>query len=633
VWGLTFGRGAGRTAASTEADANAPREAPLTRAIVLQTRRPVSRLLLGLLLSALCLATPATAAAPKRVALVIGNSDYRNVAHLENPANDAKLMAKTLRDLGFTLVGGDAELDLDKTRFDTALQDFSNQVVGADVALFYYAGHGVQVNGRNFLVPVEANPTKEADVYLQTIDTSIVLSQMEGSGTKLNIVLLDACRNNPFSNRGLRAISGGLAQMEAPEGTLISYATQPGNVALDGQDGDSPYSEAVAETIRRPGLGLFDTFNQIGVAVKRATGGQQQPWLASSPIEGGFYFAGQSGAVAIASAEPVAKTVGADEAANAAMRGATSQQADSVSKDVTAKPSPPAERPQAPATTTTPPTSVTQAPAAPAAPEHQVASLSAQPTLAPAAPADVVATCDRLAGAPSDPQRSSGEAGRKFADIPAGPAVAACRAALTREPNNPRLAFELGRAEIKGRGDEPEAVALIRQAADAKYAAALNLLGFVYERGLGAPRDLEEAMKWYRRGADAGDGAAMHRLGVAYRNGDVVKMDLETSLAWFRRSAQTGDATSMMDLSRAYQFGWGVPANPAEAARWRRKAEAAGATPEPAVASAYVEGPNVAPGAIGVMQAPPPSAGRWGPPPHGFFRHGWRHHWYGAGRY
>ncbi len=115
---------------------------------------------------------------------------------------------------------------------------------------------------------------------------------MEAAGTRLNLVMLDACRNNPFGGRGLRAIDAGLAQMRAPEGTLISFATQPGNVAQDGDDGHSPYSRALARTIQRPGLGVFDTLNQVGLTVKKATGGEQQPWVSSSPIDGGFYFAG-----------------------------------------------------------------------------------------------------------------------------------------------------------------------------------------------------------------------------------------------------------------------------------------------------------------------------------------------------
>src|SRR5271166_145840 len=230
------------------------------------------------------------AQAEKRVALVIGNSAYQNIARLDNPRNDARLMAETLQGLGFQLIGNGPQIDLDKSAFDGALQKFGNAVVGADVALFYYAGHGVQVGGRNFLMPVGANPAKEADVYLQMVDTNVVMSQMEGAGTKLNIVLLDACRNNPFGTRGLRAAGGGLAQMQAPEGTLISYATQPGNVAQDGDGANSPYSKALATTIRRPGLALFEAFNEVGLEVKKATGGSQQPWVSSSPIAGTFYF-------------------------------------------------------------------------------------------------------------------------------------------------------------------------------------------------------------------------------------------------------------------------------------------------------------------------------------------------------
>jgi uncharacterized caspase-like protein len=252
-------------------------------------------LLLGLSLQPAC--------ADKRVALVIGNSTYRNVARLDNPANDAKLLADTLFGLGFTLVGGGPQLDLDKASLDRAVQTFGAQLTGADVGLFYYAGHGVQVRGENYLVPVEANPTKEADVDFQMLDTNLVLRQMEGAGTRLNIVILDACRNNPFAGRGLavdraresentrlRDIIGGLAQMQAPEGTLISFATQPGSVAQDGAGGNSPYARALALVMRRPGLDIFQTFNEVGLTVKRTTRGLQLPWVSTSPIDGNFYF-------------------------------------------------------------------------------------------------------------------------------------------------------------------------------------------------------------------------------------------------------------------------------------------------------------------------------------------------------
>ncbi|CAN7264132.1 caspase family protein [Bradyrhizobium sp. LjRoot220] len=244
------------------------------------------------------------AAAEKRIALVVGNSAYQNVPRLDNPRNDAALMAETLAKLGFTLIGGRAQLDLDKSAMDSAVQNFGRQVQGADVALFYYAGHGVQVSGSNYLVPVGANPTREADVDFQMVDVNLVLRQMQGSGTRLNMVILDACRNNPFGARGLRAADGGLAQMRAPEGTLISYATQPGNVAQDGSDGNSPYTKALAATIKQSGLDIFQTFNQVGLAVKRETGGSQQPWVSSSPIDGTFYFVAPAASPRVAATPP-----------------------------------------------------------------------------------------------------------------------------------------------------------------------------------------------------------------------------------------------------------------------------------------------------------------------------------------
>lgn len=238
-------------------------------------------------------ALPSAFPSGKRVALVIGNSNYSSVARLANPANDAKLMANALKNLGFELIGGGAQLDLDKAGFDAAVQSFGNRLQGADVGLFFYAGHGLGLRDTNYLVPINANPTREADIDFQMVDVEVVLHQMEASGTKLNVVMLDACRNNPFAGRGLRASTGGLGQMQAPEGTLISFATQPKSVAQDGTDGNSPYSRALAETIRTPGLDIFQSFNQVGLVVKRATGGSQQPWISISPIEGEFFFAGR----------------------------------------------------------------------------------------------------------------------------------------------------------------------------------------------------------------------------------------------------------------------------------------------------------------------------------------------------
>lgn len=230
----------------------------------------------------------------RRVALVIGNSSYRNVPQLGNTATDARLIASTLQKLGFEVVGGGALLDLDHDAFVRAVTAFGRQLSGSSVSLFYYAGHGLQMHGENYLVPTDANPQKPSDADLQLIDASLVLHQMEDSGAKLKVVVLDACRNNPFGGQSLRGADGGLAQMAAPAGTLISYATAPGNVAQDGSaGGDSPYTIALAQEMQRPGLDVLRMFNEVAVSVDNATDHAQQPWLALSPISGEFYFAGR----------------------------------------------------------------------------------------------------------------------------------------------------------------------------------------------------------------------------------------------------------------------------------------------------------------------------------------------------
>ncbi len=247
-----------------------------------------------LVVSMLWLATAQIAAADggRRVALVVGNADYQSVARLDNPRNDARLMAQTLARLGFSIVGGGPQLNLQKSAFDRSVREFGRAIIGADVALFYYSGHGLQVQGVNWLVPVDANPTRLQDLDFQMMSADLILRQMRDAGTRLNIMILDACRNNPFGSRGLRATGGGLAQMTAPVGTVISYATQPGSVAQDGSGTNSPFTAALAKAMEQPGLDIFRVFNQVGLGVQEATGGEQQPWVASSPISGEFYFAG-----------------------------------------------------------------------------------------------------------------------------------------------------------------------------------------------------------------------------------------------------------------------------------------------------------------------------------------------------
>jgi tetratricopeptide (TPR) repeat protein len=229
----------------------------------------------------------------RRVALVIGNSAYTALRPLSNPANDARLIAKTLRSVGFTLIGGDALLDLNEQKFRLSLKQLGEELHGADVGLFYYAGHGMQIRGTNYLVPVDANPTKEKDAELDMFDAQVAVRQMQAAGTTLNIIILDACRNNPFGGRAVAFARGrgneeqklrdvgatsGLAEMKAPYGMLISFATQPRDVAQDGpDDGNSPYSKVLSEIIRKPGLSVLETFNEVARRVDEDTRHDQTP--------------------------------------------------------------------------------------------------------------------------------------------------------------------------------------------------------------------------------------------------------------------------------------------------------------------------------------------------------------------
>ncbi len=186
---------------------------------------------------------PADAAAP-RIALVIGNSGYAN-APLANPANDARLMASVLRDLGFHVI---ERIDADRETMQLAAFELQDRllVAGSEaVGLFYYAGHGVQVGGQNYLIPLNTSIELEREVAIKAVSAGFVLEQMEFAGNRMNFVILDACRNNPLTRR-FRSETRGLARMDAPHGSLVAYSTAPGQVARDGNLANSPYTTALA---------------------------------------------------------------------------------------------------------------------------------------------------------------------------------------------------------------------------------------------------------------------------------------------------------------------------------------------------------------------------------------------------
>lgn len=219
-----------------------------------------------------------------RFALVIGNANYQQ-SPLTNPVNDAKDMAKTLKDVGFSV---QLSTDATQQQIEEAIDKFARKLTEGGVALFYFAGHGMQINGENYLIPVAADIKRQSDVRYKAVNTGQVLSAMAENNNSLNIIILDACRDNPLP-RSFRSSNRGLAKLDGPKGTLLAFATSPGSVAADGENKNGVYTEQLLKHIKTPGLSVEETFKRVLKGVDKITNGRQTPWMESS-FTGDFSF-------------------------------------------------------------------------------------------------------------------------------------------------------------------------------------------------------------------------------------------------------------------------------------------------------------------------------------------------------
>jgi hypothetical protein len=248
--------------------------------------------------------------AENRVALVIGQSAYRAVVPLPNPANDAKAMAQLLGEAGFEVV---TAADLSQTDLRRTVGEFAARIAakGPDTtALVFYAGHGIQVDGENYLVPVDVDPKRETDIALQAVRLNDLLNTLTSVPSKMRILLLDACRNNPFPDIN-KSAGHGLAIVDAKVGApgiFLSYSTSPGAEAEDGGGANSPYTAALLTAARQPGLPIEEAFKRVRVSVNKATEGRQTPWESSSLTdEFRFFGSGDAGAKQPAAAKRTAE--------------------------------------------------------------------------------------------------------------------------------------------------------------------------------------------------------------------------------------------------------------------------------------------------------------------------------------
>lgn len=239
----------------------------------------------------------------ERLALVIGNADYQQ-GKLANPINDARAIAATLQQLGFKVTKLE---NADQEQMETAVRNFGQALNANTVGLFYFSGHGVQHNGQNYLIPINAmSQVNTADqLRYKTVNAGYILDTMKQSGSGLNLFFLDACRNTPFKSFS-RSVNKGLARITGAEGTLIAYATAPGTVAYDGHGQNSPYTKNLLYWMRQPDIPIELALKKVRAGVKKETANKQSPWYEAS-IDGDFYFNGTGKDIAVA--EPVIEVI------------------------------------------------------------------------------------------------------------------------------------------------------------------------------------------------------------------------------------------------------------------------------------------------------------------------------------
>ena len=453
-----------------------------------------------------------------RLALVLGNAKYEAVPALDNPSNDAADLAQALRGVGFEVI---EQRDATRESMAKAVRDFSARLRGADVALFFYAGHGLQMNGENYLLPVDARIDSVADVRFNTINLNDIQQEMEGNG-RANIIILDACRNNPFAEKlsrgGRGAATRGLGQIDASgEGSLIVYSTQPNNVALDGAGRNSPFTAALLKHVATPGLEVRQMISRVRGDVLEATDHRQRPWDSSSLV-GDVFLAGPAAAGAAAAPRQ-------GPAANNAVASVI-----------------------APAT-------------APAAANTAQERAGVVP--------DIVRECDRLT-MPPDQGAEPTAAPVIVAKTDWNRAVVACEGAIKAEPGEPHFQFALGKAYFYAK-NYFEAARHLTIAADT-LPEAQNALGVCFALGLGVAKNEQRAYELYSKAAAAGSAIGMESLGGAYVSGTYVKQDFGKALDWFEKAVEAGNADALQQIGNMYFNGQGVQKDYAMAAQYFQQA-------------------------------------------------------------
>ena len=499
-----------------------------------------------LLLSTVLLASASVVLADGRVALVVGNSTYAHIGRLPNPANDAVAVSAALRRLGFEVT---TTLDAGLTDLNQALRTFTRHSAGADVALVFYAGHGLEMDGVNYVVPVDARLERDVDVRYETATLEDLVASTLGAS--LRLVILDACRNNPLARSmqrtvARRSVSGGsfgeFNEDLLGNETLVAYAAAAGTTAADGRGRNSPYTAALLEHLEQPlEIGLM--FRRMRARVLAATGGEQRPHEYHSLL-GEHYLSVPPTAdsvTVVAAVAPVPDAVPVDLAQlDVAQLRALTEQGDARAQTELGE-------------------------------RYEEGRGVVQDY-------EAAVALYRQAAEQGDP-RGQGNLGAMYANgwgVEEDDDVGVRWYRRAAEQGNARGQHGLGAAYRDGRGGVPqnraEAVRWFRLSAEQGDARGQSSLGGMYEDGWGVPQDHVEAVRWYRRAADQGSSWAQGALGRMHELGRGVPEDHEEAVRWYRRAADQGSSWAQAELGRMYERGRGVRRDHVEAARWYRRA-------------------------------------------------------------
>lgn len=500
-----------------------------------------------------------TAVADRRVALVVGNSNYAHVTALKNPANDAGAIAALLRDLGFSVR---LETDLGIDQFRRVVREFGEHAAGADIAAIYFAGHGLEVDKVNYLIPVDARLTSDRDLAFETVPLDLVLTAVE-SARGLRVILLDACRDNPFRAmklaRATRSVGRGLAAVEPVTGTLVGYAAREGTTAADGSGKHSPFTQALLDLAPEPGVEISFLFRRVRDRVLQMTGGQQEPYVYGS-LPGREIFLKPVSDDARMQVSGLAAQLKAAEAARseaeAEARAARSEKERALAALRDREQEASAVRNAA---------SVTGS---------NEAALRAE--LARVESAKQEALAQARAKTELETRLRQTEAARAQAEATARQLLEhGIETRLSKAPSGQErqsavdVAFALGVA-AEDRRDLNDALRWLTRAAEAGHISAMMRLASIYNDAPGI-RNPGESRRWLTRAAEGGSPDAAFRLGKAYEADGEAGHQAE-AVKWYRKAAEAGHGDGMNNLATMLASGIGTARDERAAHEWYRRA-------------------------------------------------------------